>query len=376
MSKVLFTASTYSHIDHFHLPYLNAFRERGWTVHVACGDAPDALSCAHRCFSLPFRKKLLAPSNFRAALYLRRLIRKEDYTLITTHTSLAAFFTRLALLGMKRRPKVVNVCHGYLFDDDTPTLKKSLLLNAERLTAPVTDLVLTMNQWDYEAAKKYKLGKRVEPIDGIGVPFSTLSLPDKADCAALRRELDISEDSFVLLCAAELSSRKSQDVLLRAMVELPDHVFLVLAGKGGQEQSYRALARELGVEQRVRFAGYVENMSLWYGMADAVISASRSEGLPFNIMEAMYLGLPIIASGVKGHTDLITDGESGFLYPYGDSAACAEAVRRLLSDPAAGAAVTRQAKYAVLLCGLNHVLPNVMARYESVCAAPVGAAVN
>lgn len=376
MSKVLFTASTYSHIAHFHLPYLNAFRDRGWTVHIACADAPDDLPCADGTVSLPFRKKLLAPSNFRAALRLRRLIRKESYTLITTHTSLAAFFTRLALLGMKHRPKVVNVCHGYLFDDQTPALKKALLLNAERLTASVTDLVLTMNRWDYAAAKQYRLGKRVEPIEGIGVPFSALSRPDQEDCAALRRSLGISEDTFVLLCAAELSARKSQDVLLRAMVELPDRVCLVLAGSGGQEQSYKALARELGIEHRVLFAGYVSDMPLWYGMADAVISASRSEGLPFNIMEAMYLELPVIASAVKGHTDLITDGDTGLLYPYGDSAACADAVRRLLSAPAAAEAMTRRAKYAVLLCDLRHVLPDVMARYESVCTVPAGTAVG
>lgn len=196
------------------------------------------------------------------------------------------------------------------------------------------------------------------------------------DCAALRRSLGISEDTFVLLCAAELSSRKSQEVLLRAMTELPDGVCLVLAGKGDREETYKALTRELGIEQRVRFGGYVSDMPLWYGMANAVISASRSEGLPFNIMEAMYLGLPVIASAVKGHTDLITDGETGLLYPYGDSAACAQAVRRLCADPAGAESMARRAKGAVLLCGLGHVLPDVMARYESVCAAPAGAAVG
>lgn len=61
------------------------------------------------------------------------------------------------------------------FDDATPLLKKSILLAAERLTAPQTDLLLTMNQWDFDAARRYRLGARVEGIPGIGVDFSAFS---------------------------------------------------------------------------------------------------------------------------------------------------------------------------------------------------------
>ena len=140
--KVLFTASTFSHIRNFHLPYLRGFHQQGWQVHVAAGGEPGSLPCADKAVVLPFRKKMGAPDNFAAAAQLRRLIQREGYTLITTHTSLAAFFTRLALLGIRNRPPVVNMVHGYLFDDATPFLKKQILLTAERLTAPCTDLLL------------------------------------------------------------------------------------------------------------------------------------------------------------------------------------------------------------------------------------------
>ena len=122
--KVLFTASTFSHILNFHLPYLAQFKRLGWQVHVACGGAPAAglpeITGADAVFSLPLQKKMLAAGNFRAARLLRQKIAAEKYALISTHTSLAAFFTRLAMPAS--RPLLLNMVHGYLFDDQTPAL--------------------------------------------------------------------------------------------------------------------------------------------------------------------------------------------------------------------------------------------------------------
>ena len=89
-------------------------------------------------------------------------------------------------------------------------------------------------------------------------------------------------------------------------------------------------------------------MAPLYALADAAVTASRSEGLPFNVMEAMYAGLPVIASRVKGHTDLLTEGLTGLLYPWDDAEAFAGAVRRLLEDSAGAAAMGRAAHAAVL----------------------------
>ena len=147
--KVLFTASTASHIRNFHLPYLRAFCEHGWTVHVACGGPEAVIPDAHKVKILPFRKKMLAAENLQAARTLRRMMEEEQYDLISTHTSLAAFFTRVAVKGMKKRPPVACMLHGYLFDEETPWLKQAVLLTAEKWMASVTDLLLTMNEWDY-----------------------------------------------------------------------------------------------------------------------------------------------------------------------------------------------------------------------------------
>lgn len=330
--KVLFTASTYSHIVNFHLPYLRKFREEGWIVHAACGGRAMDIPYADEVIHFPLEKSMRSPGNFRAAAALREKIKKERYSLITTHTSLAAFFTRLALRGLRERPPVANMVHGYLFDDGTPWLKRTVLLAAELWMAPVTDLVLTMNRWDYEAAVQYKLGREVVHIPGVGVDFSRLHTAAADTRRQLRTELSIPDSAFVLLYAAEFSARKSQAVLIRAMAQLPEHVVLVLAGDGALQGECMAQVQRLGVADRVRFPGHVKDMGQWYDMADAAASASRIEGLPFNIMEAMYAGLPVVASDVKGHSDLIADGETGLLYPYGDEHAYAEQVRRLLAS--------------------------------------------
>ena len=372
--RVLFTASTGSHLYNFHRPYLAAFRDLGWEVHAACGGPPPSLPEADAVFSVSFEKKMTAPANFRAQARLRRLMEEHRYGLIVAHTSLAAFFTRRAAAALPQRPPVVNVAHGYLFDGDTPFFKRRLLLLAEQLTAPQTDLLLTMNAWDFQAANRWRLGRRIEDIPGVGVDFSRLDAPPGSR-TQLRATYGFCDGDFVLVYAAEFSPRKNQAMLIRALPLLPERVRLLLPGQGALLEECRTLARTLGVADRVVFPGQVGQMGPLYALADAAVSASRSEGLPFNVMEAMHAGLPVAATRVKGHTDLLTDGVTGLLYPYDDEAAFAVSVKRLLDDPAAAAAMGRAAREAADPYALDRVLPQVMSLYTSVLPR-TGAAVE
>lgn len=360
MRKVLYTASTYSHIRNFHRPYLNWFRGEGWEVHVGAGGEASGVPEADSCFSLPFAKRMTAPSNFRCARLLGHRMEEEGYDLVVTHTALAAFFTRLPLLRRRERPRVVNMVHGYLFDEGTPFVKRNILLNAERLTAPCTDLLLTMNQSDQEIARRYRLGGRLANIPGVGVAYGRIDdVPPEAG-AALRREWKIPPEAFLLIYPAEFSKRKNQALLLRGLAALPKQVWLLLPGEGACLEECRALARELGVADRVRFPGQVSNIPACLRAADCAVSASHSEGLPFNIMEAMRAGLPIVATDVKGHSDLL-EGGAGLLYPDGDGAAFATAVNRLLADGAERERLGRAAYAASGRYALEAVLPQVTA---------------
>ena len=360
MRKVLYTASTYSHIRNFHRPYLNWFRGEGWEVHVAAGGAASGVPEADECLSLPFAKRMTAPSNFRCARLLGHRMEEEGYDLVVTHTALAAFFTRLPLLRRRERPRVVNMVHGYLFDEGTPFVKRNILLNAERLTAPCTDLLLTMNQSDQEIARRYRLGGRLANIPGVGVAYGRIDDTPPEAGAALRREWKIPPEAFLLIYPAEFSKRKNQALLLRGLAALPKQVWLLLPGEGACLEECRALARELGVADRVRFPGQVSNIPACLRAADCAVSASHSEGLPFNIMEAMRAGLPIVATDVKGHSDLL-EGGAGLLYPDGDGAAFAAAVNRLLADGAERERLGRTAYAASGRYALETVLPQVTA---------------
>ena len=361
--KVLFTSSTYSHIVNFHLQYLRKFREEGWTVHVACGGSSMPIPDAERVIELPLKKSMWSPKNLQASVLLSDEMRRENYDLVITHTSLAAFFTRLALWGVEDRPRVVNMVHGYLFDDETPWLWRSLLLAAERWMAADTDLVLTMNRWDYELAERYQLGRKVVNIPGVGVDFSRFDRVPPDSREKMRKKWGVPEDAFTLLYAAEFSERKSQSVIIRALKLLPETVWLALPGEGALWEECRELAQKLGLEDRVLFPGQVRDIPAWCAMADGAVSASRSEGLPFNVMEVMYAGLPVVASEVKGHTDLIEDGVTGLLYPYGDVEACAERVLRLMKSRRLRQELYCSARARVEQYSLERVLPLVWAHY-------------
>ena len=115
--KILYTASSSAHLVSFHLPYLAALRSLGWDVTAAANGSGEGLGEGVRFLAVPFTKSFVSPRNFRAAALLARDIRKNRYDVIVTHTSLAAFFTRLGvMLAGKKHTRVVNTVHGYLFD--------------------------------------------------------------------------------------------------------------------------------------------------------------------------------------------------------------------------------------------------------------------
>lgn len=361
--RLLYIASTYSHICNFHRPYLREFADRGWEVHVACGGTKMKIPEAHEIIHVPFDKSISFVKNKKAFQRLRKTLREGDYTLVSTHTALASCFARLAVMGMKHRPLVACMVHGYLFDEETPLKRRIPLAAAEKVTAPVTDLVLTMNRWDETYARQHHLGKQIYNVPGIGVPFERLKRVSREDGLALRAQLGLSEERFLYIYAAEFSGRKNQETLLRALQKLPEQAALLLPGDGAMLEECKALARELGIAERVIFPGQIKDMACWYAAADAAASASRSEGLPFNIMEAMYSGLPVVASAVKGHTDLIEEEQNGLLYPYGDSNACAWQMGRILEQPELREQLSEQARLDVQRYALGEVLPQVMDCY-------------
>ena len=305
MSKILYVASTYKHIENFHIDYIAALTEEGHTVlTMASGEGAD--------FDVPFEKKIFSAKNRAARAKIREILRREKFDVIILNTTLAAFHVRLSL-PRKERPRVVNFVHGYLFSKDTPKIKSALYLACEKYLACKTDAVIVMNGEDREIAKKHKLTRgKIYSTLGMGIKKKTPAL----DSVTIREELGAGED-FVLTFVGELSDRKNQRFLISAQKELIPHIpnaKLWLVGEGESREELLYLAKGLGIKSAVRFFGSREDVADLLYASDLYVSAAVSEGLPFNIGEAMALGKTVVASRVKGHADMIKEGESGFLY--------------------------------------------------------------
>jgi glycosyltransferase involved in cell wall biosynthesis len=139
-----------------------------------------------------------------------------------------------------------------------------------------------------------------------------------------------------ILEVARLAEVKGQHVLLAALTGLDAHLVLVgrdLEAGGGYAQRLREQAVELGVEQRVVFAGPRDDVPGLLAGCDVFCLPSFEEGLPLTVLEAMAQGRPVVAAAVGGTPEAVADGETGLLVPPGDVDALAEALRSLLADP-------------------------------------------
>ena len=306
--KVLYAASTMSHINNFHLDYIQALRDEGYIVKVmARGDGAD--------YSVPFVKKMLSSANKACRVEIKNILERERFDMVVLNTSLAAFHIRLCLPKVNR-PKVVNFVHGYLFSGHSGFIKRKLLLAAEKMLASRTDSIIVMNEDDRQIAEKNKLAKgKVYTCRGMGASVR----PEQTPTDKLRHELGC-EDKFVMAFVGELSARKNQEFLICAINTIKERIpnaALWLVGDGLAKEYLTRLARQVDASESVYLLGRRENACDYMRACDLYVSASNIEGMPFNLIEAMGCGKTVLASAVKGHTDLIEDGKSGFLFKAG-----------------------------------------------------------
>jgi glycosyltransferase involved in cell wall biosynthesis len=133
---------------------------------------------------------------------------------------------------------------------------------------------------------------------------------------------------------ARIEPQKGLDVLVRSLVLLPDRVGCVIVGDGPERPELEALATELGVNERLTITGWSANARDYLPSFDVVALPSRFEGFPLVVLEAMMARRPVVATPVQSVPEAIEDGETGFLIPIDDPSSLAQAVTRLIDDPA------------------------------------------
>jgi glycosyltransferase EpsD len=288
---------------------MHQLQELGYEVWCAT-DKDDYIPYANQIRVFPFSKKLSSIQNILTIFRIRKLLMDERFEKISTNTALASAIIRLAVMMMppKLRPDVFYICHGFLFHEND-NLKKWIYLLPEIICRSVTTVLMVMNQEDYAIAQKYHLSKgRIQFIDGIGIDLSKFQPVSEDEKIAGRHSLGFSPNDHLFIYAAEFSKRKNQKALIRAFTKASPHIpnaHLLFAGTGILNEECKALVTSLDMNLQIHFLGFVKEMYLLYPRCDTVVSSSKIEGLPFNIMEAMSCGLSILASDIKGHRDLI-----------------------------------------------------------------------
>jgi glycosyltransferase involved in cell wall biosynthesis len=180
------------------------------------------------------------------------------------------------------------------------------------------------------AIVEHMLERKVPQARAHYVPtFPTLERAEPLDRAALAT----AGDATVLLALSRLHDKKGLDLLLRALVELPQCVAW-LAGDGPREPHLKALAVELGVAKRVRWLGWRSDRGALLRAADICVLPSRWEPFGTVMLEAWAAATPLVAAASQGPSRLIRDGGNGLLVPLENAAALAAAIRRLMADPA------------------------------------------
>ena len=317
--KILYCASTASHLCNFHLPYMKGLQAMGYHV-TACVNESCILPFTDEVKVIPFYKRITSMENIKNIFRVYRFLKQEKYTAISVHTTLAGVIVRAAvrLLPKAKRPKVYYTCHGYLFSNHDVVGKWKYLL-PEKICSKVTNVLMVMNSEDAELAEQYKLYNKktgkLFSIPGMGVDFSKFDIPQSK--AELRKQYNIADDKVLYVFAGEFSERKNQKMLINAFARVAQQIpnaRLILAGEGTLLGDCKQLVTALGLQDQIIFLGYVTNMPMLYRIGDVCVSASKIEGLPFNIMEAMYCQLPCIVSDIKGHRDLIVHWQSGLFF--------------------------------------------------------------
>lgn len=334
--RILYCASTESHILNFHVPYLEELKKRGYEIWVAAngkGEIPNI----DKMIRTNFTKSLVSYRNFSQIYDLRKVIVESQFDIIHTHTTLAAAIVRLAiLLSGKRDTKVINTSHGYFFGSGLEFWKWFVFLPVEIVCGLVTDVVVTMNAEDFFLAKKFCLArKRIDFIHGMGVDLSRFKKLDYDTRVARRQEYGYKEDDFIMIYSAELSKRKNHIEILNALkklkIDIPN-IKLICAGDGVLGLTLKKFIIENELDCQVKMIGYCDKIEEIYSICDVAVSSSKSEGLPFNIVESMACGLPVIASNAKGHVDIIKHMENGLLYKCGNIGEMISNIKLLFND--------------------------------------------
>jgi glycosyltransferase involved in cell wall biosynthesis len=296
--------------------------------------------------------------DLRALRQIVSLLRRERPAILHTHMAKAGTLGRLAAFIYNGLPghdpvRVVHTYHGHVLDGYFSAAATRVFIGAERALAHGSDAIVAIsNQIRRELLETYRIGRPAQyHVIPLGFDLQPFAAVDDDARAAARATLGIAASAPVVTTVGRLTAIKQHDLFVemaaRVRAARPNTVFLIV-GDGERRRDLERQARALGIADSTRFLGWRRDLPAVYAATDVFALTSRNEGTPVALIEAMASGVPGVATEVGGVPDVVARPDLGILVPYGDAAAMAFGVERLLQDPVRRRAMGAAGRESVL----------------------------
>lgn len=259
----------------------------------------------------------------RTVLRLRAQMRDFSPAVVHTHLPVLEYVLPAARL-YGRRVRIIHTVHNLAREETRHRVLRAV--NRRAFSHGVVPVALN-EEVRSSICREYALPASAVPVVGNGIDLDAFRGPQRRGARGAGARL---------LCVARLAPAKNHALLLRTVARLRESgrdVSLTLVGDGPLRGALEERARELGISQRVRFAGRRTDTPAFYRDCDLFVLLSDYEGMPMSIIEAMASGLPVVATRAGGVAELVDDGVNGALVE-ADAAAAAEAIAAICDDPA------------------------------------------
>ena len=337
--------------DSFHIefampaggPMPDSLREMGETVH--------AVELGSR-FSL------------RDVKHLMQLCEVREIDVLHSHNVRANIHARVA--GKRAAvPARVSTIHNSVYHYDVSRWHQRVYALAERVTLRWCDRVIAVSEGIAQELRG-SYGLPAERITVVPNGVDPERLEARTSREEVREKAGVPPGATVLLQVGRLTPQKGFDVLFKAIHRIaerhPDLVVFV-AGEGPLRGELEGLAQKLQISPAVRFLGHREDVADLLNAADLVTLASRSEGMPYTLLEAMGSGRAVVATRIGGIEEVIKKEGTALLVPTEDPGALAGAITELLDDRARAAAVGKAARAYIMQ---HHTAAGMVAQVQSI----------
>lgn len=261
-------------------------------------------------YNVDVPREISVSADLKAALKIRKIIKKENPNVLYCHSSMAGAIGRIAAMGL--RCKVIYNPHGWSFDMAVSYRKKMFYRFLEKVLAMTTDKIVTISEYEKRIALKNKICNESK----IKVILNGIDLDKCKSTKAERSELGYREKDFIIGCAARLSDQK--DPLLFADVagciakKYPDTRF-VWVGDGELMEDFITALKKNNVLDKTTVTGWVNNPYKYISIFDVAVLFSKWEGFGLCLAEYAALGKPVVATNVGAVSEVIQDGICGKL---------------------------------------------------------------